>query len=119
MVVAAEGRVEGPDGRRKVARFGGTCYIRITRGIQRNARAIVAIAASQVGGVKQGGRTRWIELRHKGIIIAAIEDRVEGPDGRRKVTRFGGTYYIRISGSIQRNTRAVVAIAASQVGGVD
>jgi len=84
MVVAAEGRVEGPDGRRKVTRFGETCYIRIAGSIHRNTPAKVAIAASQVGGIEQGGRTCWIELRHKGIFIAAIEARVEGPDGRRK-----------------------------------
>jgi hypothetical protein len=79
--------------------------------------ANIVAASAQVRGVAEGTAAR-VELRHEGVILPAVEGRVEGARGRREVRRPGVPGQVGAADPVDRDADAGVEVASAKVGGV-
>ena len=77
---------------------------------------LIAVAAAEVGGVDQG-RAAAVQLAHERIIVATVSGLKRARRGR-KVTE-GEAGDIGVAGGVHRDTKAMIVLAAAEVGGID
>ena len=111
------GWLERPWSRRKVRGAGGPCYVSVTGRVQGDRRAVIPVAAPEVGRVDEG-RARGIELGHERVGKAAGEIGLKGARCGRKAGSDAASH-VGVAGVIDRDPVARVKAAVAQQGGVD
>ena len=117
VTATGQGRLEGTNGRRKIAGVSRARDVGVAGGVHGDGAAEVAATPAEVRRVDKGGASR-IQLRH-GTVEVTGQGRLEGADRRRKIGGVGEAHDVGIAGGVQCDADAAIVVTAAEVSGID